>query len=135
MIQIIIYEYIYRSHRKYFINSHHTVHVILPLSHMSNVISCRMRPEWASSTDINKTPVSKLVVYRGMINDVTLWPADGNSYRDRSRSHNIRLYEKFDKHMRSDTFTWLLSGNFSDIHIRMHTDKKYVFIALFMAFL
>ena len=32
-----------------------------------------MRPEWASSTDINKTPVSKLVVYRGIINDVTLW--------------------------------------------------------------
>ena len=31
-----------------------------------------MRPEWASSTDINKTPVSKLVVYKGMINDVTL---------------------------------------------------------------
>ena len=31
------------------------------------------------STDINKTPVSKLVVYRGMINDVTPWPADGNS--------------------------------------------------------
>ena len=28
---------------------------------------------------LNKTPVSKLVVYRGMINDVTLWPADGNS--------------------------------------------------------
>ena len=33
------------------------------------------------------------------------------------------------------TFTWLLSGNFSDIHIRMHTDTKDVFIALFMAFL
>ena len=30
----------------------------------------------------NKTPISKVVVYRGMINDVTLWPADGNSYRD-----------------------------------------------------
>ena len=35
-------------------------------------MSCRMRPEWASCTDINKTPVSKLVVYSGVINDVTL---------------------------------------------------------------
>ena len=41
-----------------------------------------MRPEWASSIDKNKTPVSKLIVYRGMINDVTLWPEDGNAYRD-----------------------------------------------------
>ena len=37
-----------------------------------NVSKSRFRPEWASSTDINKTPVSKLVVYRGMINDVTV---------------------------------------------------------------
>ena len=53
--------------------------------------------------------------------------------------NNIRLYTNLDKHMRSDkkviTFSWLLSGNFSDIHIRMHTDTKDVFIALFMAFL
>ena len=55
--------------------------------------------------------------------------------------NNIRLYTNVDKHMRSDkkiiihTFTWLLSGNFSDIHVRMHTDTKDVFIALFMAFL
>ena len=42
-------------------------------------MSCRIRPEWANSTDMNKTPVSKLVVYRGVINDVPLWPADGNS--------------------------------------------------------
>ena len=71
-----------------------------------------MRPEWASSTDINKTPVSKLVVHMGMIKDVTLWPADGSSNRDfiliyenpvwKSRSHNIRLYTTFDKHMCSD---------------------------------
>ena len=33
------------------------------------------------------------------------------------------------------TFTWLLSGNFSDICIRMHADTKDVFIALFMAYL
>ena len=55
--------------------------------------------------------------------------------------NNIRLYTNLDKHMRSDKkviishFSWLLSGNFSDIHIRMHTDTKDVFIALFMAFL
>ena len=44
-----------------------------------------MRPEWASSTDINKTPVSKLVVYRGMINDgVPDGPThDGNDPRRR----------------------------------------------------
>ena len=37
--------------------------------------------------------------------------------------------------MRYDTFSWLLSGNFSDIHIIMHTNMKYVCIALFIAFL
>ena len=77
VLQIIIYEYIYWSHRKHFINSHHTVHVMLLLVTWCNTISCRMRPEWASSTDINRTPVSKLVVYRWVINDVTqflAWP-------------------------------------------------------------
>ena len=43
-----------------------------------NAISCRMRPQWASSTYINKTPFSKLVVYRGVIKGVILWAADGN---------------------------------------------------------
>ena len=53
--------------------------------------------------------------------------------------NNIRLYYNFDKHMSSDKkviishFYMVLSGNFSDIHIRMHTDTKDVFIALFMA--
>ena len=54
-------------------------HVMMPLVTRCNSISRRMRPEWASRTDINKTPISKFVVYRGVINDVTLWPADGNS--------------------------------------------------------
>ena len=71
-----------------------------------------MRPEWASSTDINKTPVSKLVVYRGMINDVTPWPAEAilsvTLYRSTGfplgilAHDNIRLYTNVDKHMRSD---------------------------------
>ena len=71
-----------------------------------------MRPEWASSTDINKTPVSKLVVYRGIINDVTLWPATAilsvTLYRSMEiprailAHNNIRLYTNLDKHMRSD---------------------------------
>ena len=34
VLQIIIYENIYRSHRKHFINSRRTVHVMLPLGHM-----------------------------------------------------------------------------------------------------
>ena len=40
-----------------------------------------------------------------------------------------------DKNVMISHFTWLWSGNFSDIHIRMNTYMKYVFIALFMAFL
>ena len=69
-----------------------------------------MRPEWASRTDINKTPVSKLVVYRGMINDVTPRPAILSVTLYRSTGfplgilahNNIRVYTNVDKHMRSD---------------------------------
>ena len=52
--------------------------------------------------------------------------------------NNIRLYTNVDKHMHSDKkviishFYMVIA---SDIHVRMHTATKDVFIALFMAFL
>ena len=71
-----------------------------------------MRPEWASRSDINKTPVIKLVVYRGMINDVTHGQQTAilsvTLYRSTGfplgilAHNNIRLYTNVDKHMRSD---------------------------------
>ena len=67
-----------------------------------------MRPEWASSTDINKTPVSKLVDYREKINDqqtailsVTLYRSTIIPFGNLAHN-NIRLYTNVDKHMRSD---------------------------------
>ena len=71
-----------------------------------------MRPEWASSTYINKTPVSKLVVYREMINEVlygqqtailsvTLYRSTIIPFGNLAHN-NIRLYTNVDKHMRSD---------------------------------
>ena len=32
-------------------------------------------------------------------------------------------------------YAWLWSSNFSDIHVRMHTDTKYVFIAVYCDFI
>ena len=71
-----------------------------------------MRPEWATSTYINKTPVSKLVVYREMINEVlygqqtailsvTLYRSTIIPFGNLAHN-NIRLYTNVDKHMRSD---------------------------------